>query len=210
MASGMLTKQADNISARYLNDVNDAVSGGAPVSVPAGAPAAQVNQTQPGDRICLDDITALGLSDTTVGTLYGGIYIYVQATYTTTAPVRGGIGFWKQADVGVQYVAYGDALPATATPSFIAGIFISAPTKGNYCWIQIAGVASVLFDSTITATTVGDLVTAKVSAVVPSTADNGATVTQETVAAMLGVSIQTAAASTVSQVALTRSPFSRI
>lgn len=209
-AGGMLTKQADFLTAKYLNDVNDAVAGGAVVSVPAGAPSPQVSQTLPGDRIVLDDATALALSDTTVNTLYGGIYMYVQGTWTTTAAVVGGIAFWKQADVGVQYVAYGDAQPATATPSFIAGIWINALTKGNYGWIQIAGVASVLFDSAVTATTVGEMVVAKVSASVPSTADNGATVSQQTVADLLGVSIQTVAASTVSQVALTRSPFSRI
>jgi hypothetical protein len=210
MAGGMLTKQAVFLSAAYLNDVNDAAAGGVVVSVPAGAPTVASSQTLPGDRIVLDDISALALSDTTIGTLYGGIYMYGQATWTTTAATRGGVAFFKQADVGTNYIFYGDAQPATTTPSFIAGIWISAPTKGNYCWIQIAGVASVLFDSTVSATTVGSSVSAKVSAVVPSTADNGATVSQQTMADMLGVSIQTVAASTISEVALTRSPFGRI
>lgn len=209
-AGGMLTKQADYLSAKYLNDVNDSVSGGNIVGVPAGAPSAQIWQTQPGDRIVLDDATALALSDTTVGTLYGGIYMYVKYTTTTTAAVVGGIAFFAVADVGTSYTVYGDAKPATTTPSFIAGIFINAITKGNYGWIQIAGVASVLFDSTITATTAGSMVSAKVSAVVPSTADNGATVSQQTVADLLGASIEAAAASTVSRVTLTRSPFGRI
>jgi len=210
MAGGMLTKQADFLTAKYLNDVNDAVLGGAVVSVPSGAPSPQVSQTQPGDRIVLDDITALALSDTAIGTLYGGIYMYAQYKTTTAAAVRGAIAFFKQADVGTAYIVYGDAQPATATPSFVAGIFISAPTANNYCWIQIAGVASVLFDSAVTATTVGDMVSAKVSASVASTADNGATVTQETVVCLLGVSIQTVSTSTISQVALIRSPFGRI
>jgi len=210
MAGGMLTKQAVFLSAAYLNDVNDAAAGGVTVSVPSGAPSPAVSQTLPGDRIVLDDISALALSDTTIGTLYGGIYMYGQYTTTTTACVRGGIAFFAQADVGTAYTFYGDAKPAVATPSFIAGIFINVITKGNYGWIQIAGVASVLFDSSVTATTVGSMVSAKVSATVPSTADNGATVSQQTVADLLGVSIQTVAASTISQVALTRSPFSRI
>jgi hypothetical protein len=210
MAGGMLTKQADFLTAKYLNDVNDSTLGGAVVSVPSGAPSAMVSQTQPGDRIVLDDITALALSDTAVGTLYGGIYMYAQYTTTTTACVRGGIAFFAQADVGVAYIVYGDAKPATGFPTFIAGIFINVITKGNYGWIQIAGVASVLFDSTTTATQVGDAVSAKASAVVPSTADNGATVSQLTVAAMIGVSIQTVSTSTISQVAITRSPFGRI
>jgi hypothetical protein len=210
MAGGMLTKQAVLLSAKYLNDVNDTVMGGVVSALPSGVQAPQASQTIAGDRIVLDDATALALSDTSVGTLLGGIYMYVQYKTTTRSAVVGGIGFWKQADVGTNYIAYGDAQPATATPSFIAGIFISAPTSGNFCWIQIAGVANVLFDSSVTATTVGDMVSAKVSSTVASTADNGATVTQETVACLLGVSIQTVAASTVSEVALTRSPFSRI
>lgn len=210
MAGGMLTKQAVMLTAKFLNDVNDSVSGGIVVGVPSGAPAPQASQTLPGDRIVLDDATALALSDTSVGTLLGGIYEYVQYKTTTRSAVLGGIAFWKQSDVGTSYIVYGDAQPATATPSFIAGIFISAPTANNFCWIQIAGVANVLFDSAISATTVGSMVSAKVSSNVASTADNAATVTQETVACLLGVSIQTAAASTVSEVALTRSPFSRI
>ena len=207
MAGGMLTKQADFLTAKYLNDVNDAASGGVIVSLPTGVQSPAVSQTIPGDRIVLDDATALALSDTTIGTLYGGIYMYVQAKTTTLAIALGGIAFWKQADVGTAYIVYGDALPAAATPSFIAGIFINAITSGNYGWVQIAGVASVLFAAAITATTVGSLVTAKVSA---TGAENGATVTQETVASQIGVSIQTAAAATVSQVAITRSPFGRI
>ena len=70
MAGGMLTKQADLLSARYLNDVNDQVSGGQMVSVPPGAASPMASQTQPGDRIVLDDATAMGLSDANVGTLF--------------------------------------------------------------------------------------------------------------------------------------------
>src|ERR1700685_2654558 len=130
MAGGMLTKQAELLSIRFLNQVNDSVAGGAVASVPAGAAVVQSSQTLPGDRIVLDDATALALSNTTVGTLYGGIYMYVQASTTTLAIALGGIAFYKQADVGVAYAVYGDAQPAAATPSFIAGIFINAITSG--------------------------------------------------------------------------------
>ena len=95
MAGGMLTKQADQLSARFLNDVNDLVVGGAPVSVPAGAPSAAISATQPGDRIVLDDATAKALSDTGVGTLYGGVYMYVQYKTTTRPAAVGGIAYGK-------------------------------------------------------------------------------------------------------------------
>jgi hypothetical protein len=209
MAGGWFTKQADFLTAAYLNDVNDAVVGGQIQSVPPAVPASQGIQTLPGDRIILDDVTAAALSDTAIGTLYGGIYMYVQATWTTTAAILGAVGFFKTADIGSttapnSYIAYGDAQPTTANPAYVLGIFISAPTKGNYCWIQVAGIASVLFDSTVTATTTGSMVVAKASSVVPSGSDNGAALTQATWCAQIGVSIATVAASTVSKVEILR------
>jgi hypothetical protein len=211
MASGYLTKQADQLTGSYLNAVNDAAAGGQIVSLPAGVTGPAYSATQAGDRIVGDDITMLALSNTTTGTLYGGIYEYVATTASPTrAIVRGGIAFWVAADIGVSYTISSDAQPATTSPAFFAGIFINAITAGNWGWIQTAGVASVLFDSTITATTVGQQVTAKVSAVVASTADNGAAATQETQAAAIGVSAVTVAASTISTVFITRSPFGRI
>jgi hypothetical protein len=203
----MLTKQADLLSARYLNDVNDQVSGGQMVSVPPGAASPMASQTQPGDRIVLDDATAMGLSDANVGTLYGGVYMYYQFQTTTRAAVRGGIVFFKAADIGVQYVVYGDAQPTTAIPTYIAGILINALTANYYGWIQVAGAASVLFDSALTATAAGNWVTAKVSAAVASTADSGAAAGVVTLAALLGVGVGLPAVSTVSLVMLTRGTF---
>jgi hypothetical protein len=88
----------------------------------------------------------------------------------------------------------------------IAGIFINAITKGNLGWIQVAGVASVLMDSTISTTVQGSLVVAKASASVASTADN-TTVTNPTaavVAAVIGVSLTTATTSTAVKTSITR------
>ena len=207
-AGGMLTKQADYLTAKYLNDVNDATAGGAVVSVPAGATGPQASQLQPGDRIVLDDLTALALSDTAIGTLYGGVYMYTQFKTTTRAAVRGGIAFNKTADIGVAYIAYGDADPSTTVPTHIAGILINVITANSYGWIQVAGAASVLFDSTaLTAIADGDLVTAKVSATTASTADVGAAPTTVTVAALLGVAYGAPVSATVSLVMLTRGLF---
>lgn len=208
MAGGMLTKQADFKTALYLNDVNDSAAGGALVSVPAGAPQVASSQLLPGDRIVLDDATASALSDTTVGTLLGGVYMYVQATYTTTQPIRGGIGFFKQADLGVQYVAYGDAQPSTSVPTYVAGVFINTLTKGYYGWIQVAGAASVLFDSTgLTSVAAGNWSTVKISAATPSTADVGAAAGIVTLAALLGVAVGIPTSAVVSTVMLTRGNF---
>jgi hypothetical protein len=207
MAGGMLTKQAVNLSNKYINDVNDPTSGGPIVSVPAGGPSAQVNQTQPGDRIVLDDPTALALSDTKTGTLYGGVYEYVQVFATSTAaPQRGAIAFFRQSDLGVAYQITADAQPSAAVPSYIAGIFINALTKGNFGWIQVAGPASVLFD-TLTSSAAGNWVTAKVSPVTASTADCGAVAGVVTLAALLGVAVGIPSSTVISTVMLTRGNF---
>src|ERR1700733_3406203 len=210
MAGGWFTKQADYLNAAYLNDVNDTQVGGAILSVPTSVPSSQGQQTLPGDRIILDDATALALSDTTVGTLYGGIYMYCNVTWTTQAAAVGGIAFFRATDIGstttTPYVAFGDAQPLTTLPTYILGIFINAVTKSNYGWVQVAGIASVLFDSTTTSTVQGNMVIAKASAAVASTADNP-TVTNPTapvLMALIGVSVGTSATSTVSKVAITK------
>jgi hypothetical protein len=217
MAGGMLTKQADFLTAKFLNQVNDTAAGGVIVSLPAGAPSPAVSQTLPGDRIVLDDATALALSGiptglSTVQNLYGGVYMYVQTlSSSTAAPALGAIAFWRTTDLGSgatpQYQCSADALPTTAIPVYIAGIFINAITKGNFGWIQVAGLATVLPDSALTATTAGAWASAKVSAAVASTADAGAVIGVVTLPAQLGVWIGTPAASTLNPCLLTRGLF---
>src|SRR5690349_17859990 len=173
MAGGMLVKQAVFLSAKFLNDVNDSTSGGVTVSLPSGAPVPQVSQTIPGDKIVLDDATALALSDTAVGTLFGGIYMYVGTLSTSTAsPARGAGAFYRAADIPSAlsglYQVTADGSPTAAIPTFIAGVFINAITKGNFGWIQLGGICMCLFDTAITgAATVGNPVTVKIS---PTTA----------------------------------------
>lgn len=179
MASGMYTKQAVALTAKYLNDVNDVAQGGNQVSVPAGIPQVASSQNYVGDRMLVDDVSAIALSDTTVGTLYGGIYEYVQTLSSSTAnPARGAAAFFRAADLPPAFTpplfqVTADAQPSAALPTLFAGVFINAITKGNFGWIQIAGVASCLFDSTITTAAVGNPVTIKVSPTVASTFDVG-------------------------------------
>lgn len=212
MAGGMLTKQADQLTAQYLNTVNDTVAGGAIVSVPTGAPAPPVSATLPGDRIVLDDPTALGLSSPTVGTLFGGVYMYYGTLATATQAIaRGAIAFFRQADVGGAasiYQVTSDSQPANDHPTYIAGIFINAITKGNWGWLQVAGAASILFDAgNPTTQAAGDWVTAKISPNVVGTADVGAAAGVVTLAALLGVAIGIPSSSVISTVMLTRGNF---
>jgi len=192
---------------RYLNDVNDSVVGGAITALPT-TQANQGQQNIPGDRIILDAATALALSDTTVGTLYSGVYMYVQTNSSgTVAPAVGKAAFWVALSSTVlesQYLISCDATPSAAVPTYFAGVFINAITKGNYGWIQISGTASVLFDSAVTAIADGNWVSVKVSASVTSTFDVGAVAGVVTLAANVGVAQGAPTASTVSTIFLTR------
>lgn len=218
MAAGMLTKQAmPFMSAKFLNDINDAVAGGVIVSLPAGAPSPAVSQNIPGDRIALDDATAAALSDTTIGTLLGGVYMYVKATSVTRAISRGCIAFFKTADLGAAsnsgYNTYSDPDPSAAVPTHVAGIYINAITSGNYGWIQVAGAASVQFaDEALTSAADGQFVSVKLSTGTAPTkgypADCGAsTGTNTNVAAQLGVACGLPSSTVISTVMLTRGTF---
>jgi len=210
----MLTKQAEFLTPgnRFLNSTNDAVSGGQIVSLPAGVTGPAVSQTIPGDRIVLDDATASALSNPAVGTLFGGVYMYVGTIATPTqAPVRGRMAFWRATELPggatQAYTCTSDAQPTTAIPSYIAGVFLNPVTSGNYGWIQVAGTASVAFDNTLTASAQGIPVSAKVTATLPSTADAGVALTITTLAFQLGVAIGSPISSTISSVIITRGLF---
>lgn len=211
MAGGYLTKQAILLTAAYLNSVNDSVQGGAITALPSGVQPPQYSQTIPGDRLVLDDSAASALSNSAVGTLYGGVYSYVGVLSTATAAViRGCVAFFLAADIGVIYRVTPDVQPLSSIPTYIAGVFINAITKGNWGWIQVAGVASCLFESAITTATAGYPVTAKVGPTTPGTVDAGvSTATNPTymLATLLGVAIGTPVTSTVSTVMLTRGTF---
>jgi hypothetical protein len=209
MAGGMLTKQAVMLTAKYLNDVNDSVQGGAIFTIPSPVQGPAWSQTIPGDRLVLDDASALALSDTVVGTLYGGVYEYVQ-TYLSSAaaPARGQAAFWLIASLPpntpLAYQVTADAQPTAALPAYIAGVFINAVTKGNYGWIQNAGIASILPDSSMTSAALATTISAKVSPTNASTFDAGVVLSTVTLANVFGVAIGTPVASTISQVIITR------
>lgn len=197
-------------SAKFLNDTNDSVAGGTVTAAPSGVVISQFQQNIPGDRIILDDATALALSDTAVGTLLGGIYMYCTTPASSTAVAAvGSLAYFRPADlsvVGAAYIAAPDAQPLTTLPTYFLGVFINAISKGFSGWVQVMGIASVLFDSTVTSTVAGNMVIAKASASVASTADNITTTnpTAPVLAAAIGIALGTTATSTIAKVAITR------
>jgi len=140
--------QIVNISGKgKLNAVDDQYVGG-PVNQLTGLP---FYRGQLGAKLAVDHEHAADLSDTSVATLYGGIYRYVQTKAgSTAAPARGLVAFYATAaDVQADVVTP----DAPANDGCIAGIYISAPTKGQYCWIQVSGLAGVKFRASITRAT---------------------------------------------------------
>jgi hypothetical protein len=150
----MIFRDIANIPARFLNDANDV----APGSLVADAVQPRWGGL-PGNLISLTETEANKLSDTAIGTLHVGCYQYVQTkSGSTAAPARGIPCFWDTLannNYG-QYIVTPDA--TAGKDGLFAGVYISAPTKGNYCWIQLQGLCTIKYRASVTDTTAGDLV----------------------------------------------------
>ncbi len=165
MASGRFSKQAAPfLTAKYLSNVNDATAAGAITTAPANIGATQFLQNMPGDRIILNSVDALALSNNAVGNLYGGTFRYIGTrNNSTSSPVRGCGAFWDPTSTGTgnnisstasdaTYQVTSDGNAANYTNSLLAGVFINAITKGNFGWIQESGKASLKFIAALTGT----------------------------------------------------------
>lgn len=207
-----IVQQIDRLVSSQLNyGTGDAAPG---MSVVSGTGQATYSGNV-GARVALDSASIR--YNSTVGTLYGGIYQYVYMTYTTQQPARGQLVFWDLSVSDQLYQVNGDAKPTTAIPTLIAGVVIQTTvTKNTYAWMQIAGRASVLFNSTVTLTTAGYGVTAYISPALASTCDNGTVLAASSAGALqgvdtlIGISEATVTASSISLVQLNSSLIRRI
>lgn len=130
-----------------LNSINDSQPGSSFTSPTGGQPFAGIV----GQCYQLSHANAQRQSTS----LWGGVYQYVQFLAGTTASnARGQIVFYDTLANSKLYVVSPD--PPTAL-SQVAGVTLNAVTKGNYGWIQIAGLATVLCKATVTDTTLGDV-----------------------------------------------------
>ena len=137
------------VDLKYLNDVNDAEVGSNIASAVQARFAGVLGKLL---QVTRDE--ALGLSDLAIGTLYGGVYQYVQfKAGSTVANARGQVVFYSSdADRG-NYIVTPD--PTTVLTGF-AGITLNVVSKGNYGWIQYVGVATCLCKATVTDVTLND------------------------------------------------------
>lgn len=155
------TKQAQFLDFKFLNSAGgDTVPGGGLAAVPAPlnttAGYTQGMQTVRGDRMVLGALDAFALSNTAIGTLYSGIYMYVGSNSGATFTAIGRLAFWDTSVFSIATSAPNAAdnlyqvtpaeLQAGAgiTPP-IAGVFINTLTSGNFWWVQIGGKATMAF-----------------------------------------------------------------
>lgn len=148
--------------AQFLNDVADSSISGQPDAMGVLNTVAYGGGLTQGDYLRLSDAEALALSDTAVGTLYGGIYrrVLLKAGITgggNTGFRRGSIVFWDLVTSGAD--PYQVTNVEATDPQLIAGVVINAndsstaPLSGKYVWIQVAGLATGLYRGTVTAAT---------------------------------------------------------
>jgi hypothetical protein len=179
----------------FLNAQNDTYPGGGDAS-PGLAPG-QLLKTKR-----LTNAQALALSKTSVGTLYAGIYQYVQFFLTSTqAAVRGNAVFWKTAahfETGIVDTDGGATLEGR-----FAGVILNVVSKGSHGWIQVEGEASCAFKSSVGDTTDGNAVIITTTTFTfNSVADATTDATYGTSKGVVGVALEAAASSTVSKVLL--------
>ena len=128
-----------------LNTVNDTVIGGQP-----GLGSTSKFGGQLGKMLAVPQEQIAQMYASSIGTLYAGVYQYVQFNLGDTVPVVGQAAYWLSGSgVGSFIVSTDSNGGATVTPQ-PAGIFISVPTAGNYCFIQKAGIATVKYKNGLT------------------------------------------------------------
>lgn len=140
-----------------------------------------------------DALVSLTNSAGTISVLYGGYYKYVKFKSTWSATMAAGQPLF--------YADYTDMLNNTVTPDAAAAAifagFCLAPSvaKGNYWWIQVGGIATVLTKAgSVTSGVAGDLAvqTGQTTATIDSYADATALATAGLQKLIRGVFIEVA------------------
>jgi hypothetical protein len=105
---------------------------------------------QLGLRVTYRQQEAVEFSDTSVGTLKGGVFQLVQTKAgSTIAPAKGLLAWWDPTQTDGDFVVTPD-IPTGS--SLLAGVYLNAPTKGNYTIIQVHGLVDVQTVATLDTT----------------------------------------------------------
>lgn len=117
-----------------------------------GADAGSLDNRFPGmlgQTVVYDNKAALKASKTSVGTLFQGVYQLVKFATAVTTVTRGQILCWDTlANNGIANFSV-TATPTAATPKAGIALFTDSAAGGKFGYIQVAGLASVLFGNTL-------------------------------------------------------------
>ena len=179
------------ITSRFLNAVNDAVPASTEFDRTGGQLGSIVEYPTNAD--------ALKVSKTSVGTLRAGKYMYVRTLSGSSAsPAVGVVAFVNDLDNFIVSPDGGATLDGR-----VAGIYISAPDKGNRCWIQVQGDATVLCKASVTGTTIAELAIVTTTAnTVDSVTDATADATAGTAKRVIGKFLEAAASGALKRISL--------
>lgn len=158
-----------------------------------------------GQTVVYDNGAALKASKTSVGTLYAGVYQLVKLNSTV---LRGQVVYWDTlANNGLN--DYEVTTTVTAPAIFKAGIAICDGTNGEFCWIQVAGLANVLYRAAITSAILGNVVvtTNATSADCDALADAGAFATALAMKQLVGIAYELPVNSSIRRVMLSLGGF---
>lgn len=204
------------VSTGYLNSVNDSI-----IANQATINSRSRYAGQLGKNLTVSDEQIAQLTNTTIGTLYGGIFQYVRRRATdddSPALGPGKIAFWDTVVTNWHtafQVTTDTNLSSSANAIMRAGIFIGNIEPGNYGFIQWLGLVNVRFRSVLT--TAGAIGSPVYAADVGDTGlDQGAAdvlTTDSTSVAnerAIGYAVAAPAASGLSLVALRQDGFVRI
>lgn len=136
----------------YLNGENNPALG-VPLTSPSGMIVPQYGGFL-GTKYTFDADDAGKLSNTAIGTLYGGTYqmVKVSGSATQSNLTRGRMVFWDPTVAEDNYQVNNDETANGGVPLF-AGILLNPVTAGNYTLIQVAGRATAQMRATVTAAT---------------------------------------------------------
>lgn len=134
------------VSTGLLNTVNDTVIGNS-----AGIAGASKFGGQLGKTLWVSSEQISQMYSSTIGTLYAGAYQYVKLAASQTIVV-GDLLYWDQGAASNTFTVTKAVNTTTKTYASIAGFALNVITAGNYGFIQIAGIATGLYVSSITGT----------------------------------------------------------
>jgi hypothetical protein len=158
-----------------------------------------------GQTVVYDNAAALKASKLSVGTLYAGVY---QLVKLNSSVLRGQVCYWDTlANNGLN--DFEVTTTVTAPAIFKAGIAICDGTNGEFVWIQIAGLASVLYRAAVTSAVLGNLVitTSATAADCDALADAGAFSTALAMKQLVGTAYELPVNSSIRRVSLNLAGF---